>query len=107
MPVRTESDRPEYEDVMLDEAAVAHVRFARSEREAGCQQTDTLLQVAKGMGLHIPSGCQFGVCGTCKVKKLAGEVHMVHNGGITDEEVDEGFVLACCSNPLGEVVIDY
>lgn len=107
MPVRTESDRPEYEDVMLDEAVGAHVRFARSEREAGCQQTDTLLQVAKGMGLHIPSGCQFGVCGTCKVKKVSGDVHMVHNGGITDEEVEEGYVLACCSNPLGEVVIDY
>ena len=62
---------------------------------------------ASEAGLHIPSACLFGVCGTCKVKKLSGEVHMVHSGGITDDEIEEGYVLACCSNPLGEVVVEY
>jgi hypothetical protein len=38
----------------------------------------------------IPSGCTFGVCGTCKVRKTAGEVHMVHNGGISQDDIDNG-----------------
>ncbi len=47
-----------------------------------------------------------GICGTCKVLKLDGQVHMVHNGGITDEDAAEGYILACCSKPLGIVTID-
>ena len=31
---------------------------------------------------------------------------MVPNGGITDEDVAAGWVLACCSRPLGDVVLD-
>jgi ferredoxin len=47
-----------------------------------------------------------GICGTCKVRKIEGQVHMVQNGGITDEDVDEGFILACCSKPLGRVAVE-
>jgi len=65
----------------------------------------TLLAVANGAGLNIPSGCTIGLCGTCKVLEIAGTVHMVHNGGISDEEIEEGYVLACCSNPIGTVEI--
>ncbi|MCG2907144.1 2Fe-2S iron-sulfur cluster-binding protein, partial [Escherichia coli] len=45
-------------------------------------------------------------CGTCKVMKLSGKSEMDHNGGILDEEIDEGFVLACCTKPLGNVEIE-
>ena len=48
-----------------------------------------------------------GICGTCRVQKVSGEVAMEHNGGITDEDVAEGFILSCCSVPNGDVVIDY
>jgi len=41
------------------------------------------------------------------VLKTAGEVDMEHNGGITDEDVAEGFILSCCSVPRGDVSIDY
>lgn len=94
------------EGVTLDEEAKAEVTFALSDKTVTCAETDTLLAVARGAGLAIPSGCTFGVCGTCKVKKTEGQVHMVHNGGITDEEIEEGYILACCSNPLGKVAIE-
>ena len=31
---------------------------------------------------------------------------MVHNGGITDEDIDAGYILACCSKPVGRVEVD-
>ena len=31
---------------------------------------------------------------------------MVHNGGISDDEIAEGYILACCSKPQGTVRID-
>jgi len=64
------------------------------------------LQLAKNSGIAIPAGCSFGICGTCIVKKRSGEVHMVHNGGITEEDIEEGYILACCSNPIGQVEVE-
>ena len=93
-------------DVIPDDCAHAEVTFAASGKTASCTETDTILAVARANGLNIPSGCTFGLCGTCKVKKTSGEVHMVHNGGISDEDIEEGYILACCSNPLGAVTVE-
>jgi ferredoxin-NADP reductase len=105
-PVETEADAVAPDDVVPDEHAKAHLAFAASGLNADCAETDTVLAVAKGAGVVIPSGCTFGVCGTCKVRKLSGQVHMVHNGGITDEDIEDGYILACCSKPIGRVEID-
>lgn len=94
------------EGITLDEDVKAQVEFAISDKTIEVPETDTLLAAARSAGLFIPSGCTFGVCGTCKVKKTEGQVHMVHNGGITDEDIDDGYILACCSNPIGKVTIE-
>ncbi|SPJ23686.1 hybrid-cluster NAD(P)-dependent oxidoreductase [Palleronia abyssalis] len=94
------------EDVTLDEEAKAEVECAVSGVSFQCAQTETILNAARNAGVMIAAGCTFGVCGTCTVRKTEGEVHMVHNGGITDEDVAEGYILACCSNPIGKVTID-
>lgn len=93
-------------DVVPDEDASASVEFAVTGVTATCAETDTLLTVGRGAGVAMASGCTFGVCGACKVKKVSGQVHMVHNGGITEEDVAEGYVLACCSKPIGKVVLE-
>jgi ferredoxin-NADP reductase len=93
------------DDVRIEEARTAQVSFAVSNRQVECREADTLLDIARSVGLHIPSACLLGVCGSCKVRKLEGQVHMVHNGGIADEDVTDGWVLACCSRPLGRVVL--
>lgn len=105
-PVRTEADAPELDDVVPDEDARSEITFAASGVSAPCSETDTVLAVAKRAGLNIPSGCTFGLCGTCKIRKLSGEVHMVHNGGISDEDIEQGYILACCSNPMGKISVD-
>lgn len=105
-PVKEEEQLPEHDDVVPDEEASASIAFARSEVTADCTETDTVLSVARGAGIVIPSGCTFGVCGTCKVKKTSGDVHMVHNGGISEDDIEEGYILACCSKPIGAVELD-
>ena len=104
-PVETEADAPELDDFVPDEAKAAELVFADSGVSAACSETDTVLVAAKAAGLNIPSGCNFGVCGTCKVQKLSGEVHMVHNGGISDDDIEAGYILACCSRPIGRVEV--
>ncbi|EHK74174.1 dioxygenase reductase subunit [Sinorhizobium meliloti CCNWSX0020] len=94
------------EDVIPDEQNHAEIAFALSGVTTRCSETDTILAAAKAAGLVIPSGCSMGICGTCKVRKTEDQVHMVHNGGITDEDVEDGYILACCSKPLGRVSVE-
>jgi ferredoxin-NADP reductase len=87
------------------EEAVA-IRFATSGLEAQCLPGQTVLQAARAAGVRIPAACEFGLCGTCKTRKLSGEVEMSHNGGILDEEIAEGYILCCCSRPLTPIEIE-
>ena len=105
-PVETEADQPALDDVVPDDESYAEVLFVSSGVMAKVTETDTILTAARSVGLNIPSGCTFGVCGTCKIKKKAGEVHMVHNGGISQDDIDAGYILACCSNPIGKVEVE-
>ncbi|MCQ0092332.1 hybrid-cluster NAD(P)-dependent oxidoreductase [Roseovarius sp. M141] len=105
-PVAVPADAPPIDDVVPDEDIRAEVTFALSGVTAKVAETDTILAAAKANGLNIPSGCTFGVCGTCKVRKTSGDVHMVHNGGISDEDITDGYILACCSNPIGPVTVE-
>ncbi len=74
----------------------AEVHFARSKLTLTTDGSETLLALARRAGLNIASSCNFGLCGTCKITKLSGEVLMVHNGGIQDAEIRAGKILACC-----------
>lgn len=105
-PVETEAQAPVMDDTILNDDAKSEIVFAVSGVSAPCTETDTVLAVAKLAGLNIPSGCTFGLCGTCKIRKREGEVHMVHNGGISDDDIAAGYILACCSNPVGRVVVE-
>jgi len=105
-PAESEADVPAIDDVVPDDDTRAEVVFSSSGVTAKVAETDTILAAAKANGLNIPSGCTFGVCGTCKVRKTAGEVHMVHNGGISDDDIADGYILACCSNPIGKVEVE-
>ncbi|MBZ9811127.1 MULTISPECIES: hybrid-cluster NAD(P)-dependent oxidoreductase [unclassified Mesorhizobium] len=90
----------------LASAVSSSVQFARSGLEHRCAPGETLLDAARNCGIYIPTGCQQGICGTCRIAKLSGEVAMHDLGGLTSEEKSAGFVLACCSRPQGAVCLD-
>lgn len=105
-PVIVPQEGPESDDVAPDADVTAEIAFSLSGVSIKVAQTDTILSAARATGLNIPSGCTFGVCGTCKIRKTAGEVHMVHNGGISEDDIMAGYILACCSHPIGKVAVD-
>ena len=70
------------------------------------EEGQTVLDAVLRQGLYLPHACGHGLCGTCKVMKLSGEVEMDHNGGILDDEIEEGYILACCSRPKGDIEIE-
>jgi len=67
-----------------------------------------ILDSARAAGLPAPFACKAGVCATCRAKVTRGKVEMAARYGLTDEEVDAGYVLTCQSVPLGDgVAVDY
>ena len=60
---------------------------------------NTLLETARSAGLHAPSSCESGSCGTCMARLTEGSARMINNDALTEEEVAEGWVLTCQSLP--------
>lgn len=68
----------------------------------------TVLEALDNAGMDVPYSCRGGVCCTCKAKILEGSVRMDINYALTDQEVQEGYILACQSHPTSEVLkIDF
>jgi len=102
-----------YEDIAVaappageDGVATYSVEFTKSGRTITCRADENVLDVALAAGVRLASSCSQGMCGTCKLTKLSGEVAMNHNGGIRPREVAAGKILVCCSKPLSDLSLD-
>jgi ring-1,2-phenylacetyl-CoA epoxidase subunit PaaE len=68
----------------------------------------TILEAAIQAGADLPYACRAGVCATCRAKLVKGQVTMDQNYSLADEELEQGFILACQSHPASEnLVIDF
>lgn len=83
------------------------VDFTRRARRVNVTAGNTILAAAAAAGVTLPATCGVGLCGSCKVTKISGDVVMNHQGGIRNREIEQGKILLCCSEPLSPVVIDY
>jgi 3-phenylpropionate/trans-cinnamate dioxygenase ferredoxin reductase subunit len=88
------------------EPARFSVRFAATHRAVLCRAHQTLLEAAEAAGLPLPFSCRQGLCGTCRSKLVSGRVDTQHRGGIRPRQIAMGYILVCCSRPLGDVVLD-
>ena len=66
--------------------------------------SSTILQSARWAGLPAPSSCEAGHCATCMARVLEGAVEMANNEVLTQDEVDEGWVLTCQAVPVSRTV---
>jgi ferredoxin-NADP reductase len=64
----------------------------------------TILQTARELGMAPPFSCESGSCATCMARLVDGAVEMYVNNALTDEEVEEGWVLTCQSVPTTPTV---
>ncbi|MCW2708309.1 MAG: ferredoxin reductase, partial [Frankiales bacterium] len=63
-----------------------------------------LLDFLLDKGLDAPYSCREGACSACGVKLLEGEVTMDNNSVLEEEDLEEGWRLACQSRPTTDVV---
>lgn len=88
---------------------MARVTFYLDDKavETEVEQGETLLEAASSAGVYINSLCGGnGICGTCKVLVKDGQIGCGSTALLTEEEVEQGYVLACQTTVLGDVKVE-
>lgn len=67
--------------------------------------TQTLLEVLRDAGLDVPSSCEAGSCGTCKIDVRSGRTN--HRGTGLQENERRTAILSCVSRGVGKIVLDF
>jgi 3-ketosteroid 9alpha-monooxygenase subunit B len=63
-----------------------------------------LLDLLITAGLNPPYSCRQGICGACACQVVAGEVELLHNEVLEDEDFADGYTLACQALPRSDTV---
>ncbi len=102
-----EANPDKFDESMSDkrpEKAKVTVILDGEEHTLEVGPNETILEAAIDAGIDPPFACQEGICTTCQAKLHKGRVHMDEDEGLTDDEIEEGYVLTCQSHPLTEIV---
>ena len=69
---------------------------------------DSILDAAMDNDLDVPFSCKGAVCCTCKAKVTEGKVIMDANYALSEQEVEDGFVLTCQAHPASaKITVDF
>ncbi|MBU0952409.1 MAG: DUF4445 domain-containing protein [Elusimicrobia bacterium] len=83
------------------------VKFLQYKKEVEIPDNTDLLSAIIKAGIEIRSTCAGqGTCGACKVQIKSGEYFTSASPWISKEEKNAGFVLACQTAVLGDMVVD-
>lgn len=79
-----------------------------NSHEITVNEGETILEAAINAELDPPYACRVAACCSCKAKLLEGKVEMDDDEPLTEEEIEEGFILTCQSHPKTErCVVSY
>lgn len=79
------------------------VTLARTGETFTIPPDKTILEVLRSHGYDLPSSCEAGVCGTCKVRFLEGEPD--HLDYILNDDEKREALLICCSRSKSRTLV--
>ncbi|OAA69502.1 Amphiphysin-like protein [Cordyceps fumosorosea ARSEF 2679] len=82
------------------EAVVAN----KDNKKINVGEDESLLEALRREFPGVPSSCEVGNCGTCKIVLKKGQVK--HRGSALEPEEQKGHMLSCVSRGLGRIVIE-
>ena len=74
------------------------------EHLVNVKKNASILDTALEADLDMPYSCQSGLCTACRGKCVEGEISTDEAEGLSQEELDEGYVLTCVGKPLTDQV---
>ena len=86
---------------------MAKVIFKPQGKEIQCEVGERLLDVARKADIFIDAPCNGSQsCGKCKVKLLEGKCDTEKTVHISDEEWEQGYILACATKVTEDIAIE-
>ncbi|VEP12784.1 Ferredoxin [Hyella patelloides LEGE 07179] len=65
-----------------------------------------ILSEAVEEGIKIPFECVVGACATCQGKMISGTVDQSEQIFLSEEQIEEGYVLTCVAKPTSNCTIE-
>jgi len=84
----------------------ALMQFSRSSQSSVVPRETTVLEAGEKLGIDLPFECRSGICGQCKVRLASGRVTMDAEDALLASEKEAGYILACQSHALEDLVIE-
>ncbi len=82
------------------------VKFLPHGREVEVEKGTSVIRAALNAGVHINASCGGnGVCGKCRVKIEEGKVEGGISEKLSEQDIKEGYRLACLSEVIEDIVI--
>lgn len=96
---QTTEEEPLTESQEVSERTI-QVEVFGQKKEVIVKADQTILEAAQDAGMDPPYSCTVGVCTTCRARLRSGKASMDEREGLSDSEIEEGFVLTCQAHPL-------
>lgn len=68
------------------------------------KEGEKILDQALKQGVDAPYSCRSAICSTCMAMLEEGKVDIEMNSVLTDEELEEGYIVTCQSKPLTDKI---
>lgn len=73
-----------------------------------CEPEQTVLDAAEAIGIELPYSCREGMCASCMCEVLEGDVKLLVNDVLDDNDLENKLTLSCQAVPLtGQVKLKY
>ncbi|WP_413283226.1 YcbX family protein [Vibrio sp. MA40-2] len=99
------TESPSSEESSYNETSAKRVTIRLNNQEFEGDNQSSILQQAEKQGLYIASSCRAGICGTCRITLKSGLVDQENTPVLTEDDITNGKILACCSVPLTDIDI--
>lgn len=91
-----------YSDEIIERTV--QIEVYGQQKDVIVKPEQTILIAAQEAGLDPPYSCTVGVCTTCRARLRSGKASMEEREGLSDSEIEEGFILTCQAHPLTDGV---
>ncbi len=95
--------KPAEEQISIPESLVT-ILLDNEEHKVMVTPNEFILETALDADINMPFSCQGGICTSCRGKLLSGDVKMEDPDGLSDEELEAGYILTCVSHPVSKAI---
>ena len=88
------------QDISENQYANLEVEITGVTHELRWPHSQTLLDTLLMAGIDAPHSCKVGKCGACVCSISHGEISIGANEVLSDDDIAEGYILACKARPI-------